>query len=394
MISTTRCPASWNSRSLRSTTAWPRWMSGAVGSIPSFTRSGRPWAAAACESFSAKRSCGQASRRRSRSSSGGRLVGHSAWSPMLDSRVPVELAASPAGGRPRLKRLRFVLILFAVLLLGLISFVFGMFVAVASDLPSLTRFSQLKERPELGAAGRPRPPDRRAQRTEPRDRHARADPADRQGGGDLDRGQALQDQQRRRHPRDRTRVRPGRRAQRHLQGASTIEQQFIKNALQAQSHRTILEKLREAALAYQLSHKWSKEKIITAYLNTIYFGNGAYGIESAAQTYFGSRRQPSRLRHAGAQLCVQELEPAEAALLAGIIQSPTEYNPADHPVAARERRDVVLQQMFQQGYIRQSRSTTKASTRRCRPPRKSRRPISRWWKASTWATSQAGCSSR
>ena len=72
-----------------------------------------------------------------------------------------------------------------------------------------------------------------------------------------------------------------------MQGASTIEQQFIKNALQAQSHRTIFEKLREAALAYQLSHKWSKEKIITAYLNTIYFGNGAYGIEAAAQTYFG-----------------------------------------------------------------------------------------------------------
>ena len=64
---------------------------------------------------------------------------------MLDSRVPVELAASPARGRPRLKRLRFLLILFAVLLLGLISFVFGIFVAVASDLPSLTRFSQFKD---------------------------------------------------------------------------------------------------------------------------------------------------------------------------------------------------------------------------------------------------------
>ena len=64
---------------------------------------------------------------------------------MLDSRLPVELVASPAGSRPRLKRLRFLLILFAVLLLGLISFVFGIFMAVASDLPSLTKFSQLKE---------------------------------------------------------------------------------------------------------------------------------------------------------------------------------------------------------------------------------------------------------
>src|SRR5205085_9112159 len=53
-----------------------------------------------------------------------------------------------------------------------------------------------------------------------------------------------------------------------VQGASTIEQQFIKNALQAQSHRTVFEKLREVALAYQLAHKWSKEKILTAYLNT------------------------------------------------------------------------------------------------------------------------------
>jgi penicillin-binding protein 1A len=136
-----------------------------------------------------------------------------------------------------------------------------------------------------------------------------------------------------------------------VQGASTIEQQFIKNALAAQSHRTILEKLREAALAYQLSHKWSKEKIITAYLNTIYFGNGAYGIESAAQTYFGSQAKHLGCGTPGHELCVQELEPAEAALLAGIIQSPTDYNPTVSPLEAKTRRDVVLTQMFQQGYI-------------------------------------------
>src|SRR5205807_6410884 len=72
-----------------------------------------------------------------------------------------------------------------------------------------------------------------------------------------------------------------------VQGASTIEQQFIKNALQAQSHRTIFEKLRETGLAWELAHKWSKEEILAAYLNTIYFGHGAYGIEAAAETYFG-----------------------------------------------------------------------------------------------------------
>jgi penicillin-binding protein 1A len=270
---------------------------------------------------------------------------------MLDSRVPVELAALPAGGRPRLKRLRFVLILFAVLLLGLISFVFGMFVAVASDLPSLTRFSQLKEAQSsvlLDDLGHPigvlseqnrvivTPSEIPAIVKEAvisiEDKRFKTN-----SGIDI-RGIArafVQDV-----------VHKG-----NVQGASTIEQQFIKNALQAQSHRTILEKLRETALAYQLSHKWSKEKIITAYLNTIYFGNGAYGIESAAQTYFGSQPKHLGCGTPGHELCVQELEPAEAALLAGIIQSPTGYDPADSPLAAKTRRDVVLSQMLQQGYI-------------------------------------------
>jgi penicillin-binding protein 1A len=270
---------------------------------------------------------------------------------MLDSRVPVELAALPAGGRPRLKRLRFVLILFAVLLLGLISFVFGMFVAVASDLPSLTRFSQFKNAQSsvlLDDLGHPIgvlseqnrvivTPSEIPQVVKDavisiEDKRFRTN-----SGIDI-RGIARAFVQDIEHKAN-------------LQGASTIEQQFIKNALQAQSHRTILEKLREAALAYQLSHKWSKEKIITAYLNTIYFGNGAYGIESAAQTYFGSQPKHLGCGTPGHQLCVQELEPAEAALLGGIIQSPTEYDPADSPLEAKIRRNVVLSQMLQQGYI-------------------------------------------
>jgi penicillin-binding protein 1A len=270
---------------------------------------------------------------------------------MLDSRVPVELAALPAGGRPRLKRLRFVLILFAVLLLGLISFVFGMFVAVASDLPSLTRFSQFKNAQSsvlLDDLGHPIgvlseqnrvivtpseiPPIVQDAVISIEDKRFRTN-----SGIDI-RGIARAFVQDIEHKGN-------------VQGASTIEQQFIKNALQAQSHRTILEKLREAALAYQLSHKWSKEKIIAAYLNTIYFGNGAYGIESAAQTYFGSQPKHLGCGTPSHKLCVQELEPAEAALLAGIIQSPTDYNPADSPLEAKTRRDVVLEQMFQQGYI-------------------------------------------
>ena len=81
-----------------------------------------------------------------------------------------------------------------------------------------------------------------------------------------------------------------------VQGASTITQQFVKNALAAQNNRTVFEKLREAALAYHLTRKWSKEKILTEYLNSIYFGNGAYGVESAARVYFG--RAPG---HCGVQ---------------------------------------------------------------------------------------------
>src|ERR1700691_4699680 len=136
-----------------------------------------------------------------------------------------------------------------------------------------------------------------------------------------------------------------------VQGASTIEQQFVKNALQEQAHRTIFEKLREAALAFHLAHRWSKEKIITEYLNTIYFGNGAYGIEAAAQTYFGHEPDHLGCGTPKQRLCVEELQPWEAALLAGIVQSPTDYDPVTDPAAARERRDVVLAQMLQQGYI-------------------------------------------
>jgi penicillin-binding protein 1A len=258
----------------------------------------------------------------------------------------------PPAPKPRLKRLRFLAILFAALLLGLVSFVFGIFIAVASDLPSLTRFSLLKDAQSsvlLDDLGRPLGVVSQQHRVivTPSQIPAIVKEAviaieDRRfqtsSGVDI-RGIArafIQDVQ---HKGS-------------VQGASTIEQQFIKNALQAQSHRTIFEKLRETALAYQLSHKWSKEKIITAYLNTIYFGNGAYGVESAAQTYFGQDVNHLGCGEPNHQLCVEQLQPWEAALLAGAIQSPTSYDPVNHPVAARARRDVVLRQMLLQGYLK------------------------------------------
>jgi len=254
--------------------------------------------------------------------------------------------------RPRLKRLRFLAILAATLLLGLVSFVFGMFIAVASDLPSLQRFAELGEARSstlLDDVGRPLgvlsehnrvivtpseiPPIVKEAVVSIEDKRFETN-----GGIDI---RAIA----RAFVNDI--VHSG-----SVQGASTIEQQFIKNALQAQSHRTVFEKLREVALAFQLAHKWSKEKILTAYLNTIYFGNGAYGIESAAETYFGHD-----VNHLGCgppparELCVEQLQPWEAALLAGIIQSPSAYDPATHLAAARLRRNVVLRQMLEQGYI-------------------------------------------
>ena len=323
------------------------------------------------------------------------LGGPASQPPMSDDDRPDITTPERAAGKPRLKRLRLLAILSAVLLLGL-RLVRVRDVRLDRLRPAVAdALLAAQGRPELGAARRPRPPARRAQPAEPRDRDAVADPADRQGGGDLDRGQALRDQQRHRHPRHRARVH--RRTSRHkgnVQGASTIEQQFIKNALQAQSHRTIFEKLREAALAYQLSHKWSKEKIITAYLNTIYFGNGAYGIESAAQTYFGHDVNHLGCGTPGHQLCVEQLQPWEAALLAGIIQSPTAYDPANHPLAARMRRNLVLRQMLEQGYITQPDLRRKRQAGAAGAEARSRRRRSRPSKASTPATSRAGCSSR
>jgi penicillin-binding protein 1A len=139
-------------------------------------------------------------------------------------------------------------------------------------------------------------------------------------------------------------------ARKAVQGGSTITQQYVKNALAAQNERTLFNKLRESALAYHLTRngEWTKEDVLRAYLNTIYFGNGAYGVEAAARIYFGSTHgcgTDSSTR------CAQTLEPHEAALLAGIIASPSGYDPVRHPEGARARRELVLQRMLEQGFI-------------------------------------------
>ncbi len=116
-----------------------------------------------------------------------------------------------------------------------------------------------------------------------------------------------------------------------VEGGSTITQQFVKNALD-RNQKTIARKVREAALAWQLEQRWSKPRILEAYLNTIYFGNGAYGVQQASIVYF---------HHGAADLTLDE-----AALLAGIPANPSAYDPVANPEAAMARRSVVLQAMF------------------------------------------------
>ena len=119
-----------------------------------------------------------------------------------------------------------------------------------------------------------------------------------------------------------------------LQGGSTITQQLVKNTLLT-DQRTLTRKLKEAVLAIRLESKLSKQQIMERYLNTVYLGNGAYGIGAAAQVYFD---EP-----------VEKLTPAQGALLAGLIQDPSGYDPIQHPDLARSRRSFVLNEMVAHG---------------------------------------------
>lgn len=125
------------------------------------------------------------------------------------------------------------------------------------------------------------------------------------------------------------------------EGASTITQQLVRNTVLADEMNDISlkRKIREAALALKIEDNFSKNDILTMYMNAINFGAGAYGIEAASQRYFS--------KHA------RELTLTEAALLAGIPQSPTYNNPLKYPQNAINRRNLVLQRMVVNGYISQ-----------------------------------------
>lgn len=121
-----------------------------------------------------------------------------------------------------------------------------------------------------------------------------------------------------------------------VQGASTITQQVAKT-LFLSPEQTLLRKLREAMLSDQMENNLSKENILYLYLNQIYFGQGAYGVENAAQTYF---HKP-----------VQKLDLTEMAMLAGLPKAPSAYSPVTNPKRAKERQAYVLHRMAEVGFI-------------------------------------------
>lgn len=125
------------------------------------------------------------------------------------------------------------------------------------------------------------------------------------------------------------------------QGGSTITQQYVRNVFpEVGTERTIERKIKEVLLAIKLERKLDKDEILRRYLNTVYFGEGAYGIEAAAQTYFGG--------HA------RTLDLGQAATLAGLISGPELFDPVDNPAAARDRRNYVLGRMAELGFITQA----------------------------------------
>ena len=123
---------------------------------------------------------------------------------------------------------------------------------------------------------------------------------------------------------------------RMAQGASTLTQQLARSVFLT-PEKTIARKVNEAFLTVEIEKQFSKDQILTLYLNKIPFGHGTYGVEAASQLYFG---------HSARTLSLPE-----AALLAGLIQRPAEYSPFRNPAAARRRRDYVLRRMAEEGAI-------------------------------------------
>ncbi len=121
-----------------------------------------------------------------------------------------------------------------------------------------------------------------------------------------------------------------------VQGGSTLTQQLAKN-LFLSPDRTAKRKIQEMILALQLEHNYSKDQILTAYINRVYLGSGAYGVDAAARTYFGKSARDINLR--------------EAAIIAGLLRAPSKYSPLRDPALALERGKTVLESMVEADYI-------------------------------------------
>ena len=121
------------------------------------------------------------------------------------------------------------------------------------------------------------------------------------------------------------------------QGGSTITQQYVKNAILQNSDQTFTRKFQELFLAIKLDNNYSKDQILENYLNTIYYGRGAYGIESAANTYFG--------------IPASQLTAQQGAVLAVLIRSPSRYDPEVSPEEATDRWGRVLDAMVEEGWL-------------------------------------------
>src|SRR5437667_2992882 len=132
-----------------------------------------------------------------------------------------------------------------------------------------------------------------------------------------------------------------------VEGGSTITQQLTK-VLFLTPDKSLDRKIKEAVLALEIERRYSKDRILEMYLNQVYFGHGAYGVEAAARTYFGK--------------AVSELSVRESALLAGLPRAPTSYSPFDHANAAKLRREIVLRRLVEFGTIKEQEAKRLART--------------------------------
>src|SRR3954470_4321452 len=284
MISTPRCPSSWKARMRWSGTPRPTWMSGEVTSMPSFTRSGRARASLRSSSPSGRTWTAL------RVSSARPIPGHSSRTIRGALRLRRKPSEAPRKRRRRIRKLRLLALLAVLFVLGLLAFTFGLVTAVAGQIP------QYDPAHQRSLAVNSVIYDSTGQRVLAvlRGRESRTIiPSDRISPLVKQAIVAIEDQRFYEHRGVDLRgivraVWADLRSKRVVEGGSTITQQFVKNAI-VSNQPSLTRKLKEAALAWQLEQRWSKDRILTAYLNTIYFANGAWGIAQAAETYFGKR---------------------------------------------------------------------------------------------------------